>query len=64
MNKNNITDTTDLIAQGIDASVEAAIAEARQHQAPLLLWREGKIIEVSPSELQKIRNEQSVRAKP
>jgi hypothetical protein len=43
-----------LLLQGIEASIETAITEAVRNHAPLIIWRDGKVVEVSPEEFRNI----------
>lgn len=41
----------DLIARGITASAASAVEQARRWHVPLVVWRDGKIIELAPESL-------------
>ena len=58
------SETRDPISMGIDAGIENAIADAERRHAPLIIWRDGNIVEISPAELRKIRNEHPVNLNP
>ena len=41
----------DLIAIGVSASVVTAWEQARRYNTPLIVWEDGKIVEIPPEEL-------------
>lgn len=41
----------DKIVQGIKASAATAVERARQTNTKLIVWRDGKIVEISPDDV-------------
>ncbi len=44
------------IDEGIPAVIKAAIEKARQTKTKLVVWRDGKVIEIEPDESEKADN--------
>ncbi len=44
------SDINKIITIGIAASAATAIEDAQRHHVPLVVWRNGGIVEVTPSE--------------
>lgn len=51
-------DMNEIITEGTAASGRIAVAEAIRYNQPLIVWRDGQIVEIPPEELKKIQAEE------
>ena len=57
MEHNHDQKMIDRITDGIAASATTAVSNALRHRVPAVVWRDGKITEVSLSELEAIQRQ-------
>ena len=53
----------ELVAKGMHEAGLAAIRQARMHGTNLVIWREGKVVEISPDEAEAMLNDHNAKGK-